>query len=168
MSMRFIAALILALFCGGLAIANDNEWSRFRGTNGTGVLDVRNLNVFPSGEVLIEFDITLSSTLPKGTVVTNQSAVRLADNSFFASSDVPNVHGTARPDLPGDEDPPRVAHLRPGQPDSGSGVHRLRHVGQALHEIPPELVRSHLAGTPLEQRMRGVDDVEEGQRDSVT
>ena len=78
------------------------------GTNGTGVLDIRNLNVFPSGEVLIEFDITLSSTLSNGTVVTNQSAVRLGDGSFFASSDDPNVNGTANPGVSGDEDPTRV------------------------------------------------------------
>ena len=43
MSARFIPALILALLCGGRAIANDNEWSRFRGPNGTGVSDATNL-----------------------------------------------------------------------------------------------------------------------------
>jgi uncharacterized repeat protein (TIGR01451 family) len=78
------------------------------GTNGTGVLDIRNLNVLPSGEVLIQFDITLSSTLSNGTVVTNQSTVRLGDGSFFASSDDPNVNGTASPNVSGDEDPTRV------------------------------------------------------------
>ena len=78
------------------------------GTNGTGVIDIRNLNVLPSGEVLIEFEITLSSTLSNGTVVANQSAVRLSDDSFFASSDDPNVNGTANPSVPGDEDPTRV------------------------------------------------------------
>jgi large repetitive protein len=78
------------------------------GTNGTGVLDVRNLNVLPSGEVAIEFDITLASTLSNGTVVANQSAVRLSDNTFFASSDDPNVNGTASPDVAGDEDSTRV------------------------------------------------------------
>jgi outer membrane protein assembly factor BamB len=45
MSGRFITALILALFCVGQAIANDNEWSRFRGPNGTGVSDATNLPV---------------------------------------------------------------------------------------------------------------------------
>jgi uncharacterized repeat protein (TIGR01451 family) len=78
------------------------------GTNGTGVLDIANLNVLPSGEVLIEFEITLSPTLSNGTIVANQSAVRLSDNSFFASSDDPNVNGTASPDVAGDEDPTRL------------------------------------------------------------
>jgi uncharacterized repeat protein (TIGR01451 family) len=78
------------------------------GTNGTGVVDIRGLNVLPSGDVSIEFDITLASALANGTVVSNQSAVRLGDGSFFASSDDPTVNGTANPDVPGDEDPTRV------------------------------------------------------------
>jgi outer membrane protein assembly factor BamB len=48
MSARFISALILtfgALLCGENAIASGNEWSRFRGPNGTGVSDATNLPV---------------------------------------------------------------------------------------------------------------------------
>jgi uncharacterized repeat protein (TIGR01451 family) len=78
------------------------------GTNGSGVIDIRNLNVLPSGDVLIEFDITLSSSLSNGTVVANQSTVQLGNGSFFALSDDPNVNGTASPDVAGDEDPTRV------------------------------------------------------------
>ncbi|NIR38514.1 MAG: hypothetical protein GWN79_15240, partial [Actinobacteria bacterium] len=59
------------------------------------------------GEVVIEFDITLDSSLTNGTVVTNQSTLRLDDGSDFALSDDPNVNGTADPDVPGDEDPTR-------------------------------------------------------------
>ncbi len=42
MSARFITALIFALLCVGQAIANDNEWPRFRGPNGTGVSGATN------------------------------------------------------------------------------------------------------------------------------
>ena len=97
--------LALVTYPAGADISNTSGTG---GTNGTGVLDVRNLNVLPSGQVLIEFDITLSPTLSNGTVVANQSAVRLSDNSFFASSDDPNVNGTASPDVAGDEDPTRL------------------------------------------------------------
>ena len=78
------------------------------GTNGTGVIDIRNLNVPVNGEVVIQFDITLISTIANGTVVTNQSTVRLSNGTVFASSDDPNVNGTANPSIPGDEDPTRV------------------------------------------------------------
>jgi uncharacterized repeat protein (TIGR01451 family) len=78
------------------------------GSKGTGIIDVGNLNVSSGGEILIEFDITLSSTLTNATIVTNQSAVRLADDTVFALSDDPDVNGTANPDVPGDEDPTRV------------------------------------------------------------
>ena len=64
---------------------------------GTGVIDIRNLNLPVNGEVLIQFDITLASTLTNGTVVTNQSTLRLANGTVFASSDDPNVNGTADP-----------------------------------------------------------------------
>jgi len=78
------------------------------GTNGTGVIDIRNLNVPVNGEVVIQFDITLVSTIANGTIVTNQSTVRLSNGTVFASSDDPNVNGTANPSIPGDEDPTRV------------------------------------------------------------
>ena len=99
------ATLALVTYPAGADVANTSSTG---GTNGTGVIDIRNLNVLPSGEVLIEFDITLSATLANGTVVANQSAVRLSDNSFFASSDDPTVNGTASPTVSGDEDPTRL------------------------------------------------------------
>ena len=47
--------------------------------------------------------------MPIGTVVTNQSALRLANNTPRARlSDDPNVNGPADPDVAGDEDPTRV------------------------------------------------------------
>jgi hypothetical protein len=60
------------------------------------------------GEILIEFDVTLLASLDNGTVVTNQSALRLSDGSTFTLSDDPNVNGTADPEVLGDEDPTRV------------------------------------------------------------
>jgi uncharacterized repeat protein (TIGR01451 family) len=78
------------------------------GAAGTGVIDIRDLNLPVDGEVLIQFDITLSSTLTNGTVVTNQSTLRLEDGTTFALSDDPIVNGTADPEVSGDEDPTRV------------------------------------------------------------
>ncbi len=78
------------------------------GAKGTGVLDIRNLNLLANGEILIQFDIKLAKTLPNRTVVTNQAALRLANGTVFALSDDPNVNGTANPDVSGDEDPTRV------------------------------------------------------------
>jgi uncharacterized repeat protein (TIGR01451 family) len=78
------------------------------GTKGTGVIDVRNLNVATGGDVVIQFDITLASILANGTVLTNQSTLRLSNGTVFALSDDPNVNGTANPDVAGDEDPTRV------------------------------------------------------------
>jgi uncharacterized repeat protein (TIGR01451 family) len=97
--------LALVTYPAGADISGTNGSG---GTNGTGLLDIRNLNVLPSGQILIEFDITVASTVPNGTIVANQSTARLSDNSFFASSDDPNVNGIASPSIPGDEDPTRV------------------------------------------------------------
>src|SRR5262249_22569573 len=78
------------------------------GTRGTGVIDIRGLNAAVNTDVVIQFDITLASTLTSGTVVTNQSTLRLSDGTVFALSDDPNVNGQAKSDVPGDEDPTRV------------------------------------------------------------
>ena len=78
------------------------------GAKGTGIVSVGSLNLSSGGEILIQFDITLSSTLTNATIVTNQSTVRLANDTVFALSDDPAVNGTANPDVPGDEDPTRV------------------------------------------------------------
>ena len=78
------------------------------GAAGTGVLDIRNLNLPVSGEILITFDITLRSALANGTVITNQSTLRLSNGTVLVLSDDPTVNGTADPDVVGDEDPTRV------------------------------------------------------------
>jgi uncharacterized repeat protein (TIGR01451 family) len=79
------------------------------GAKGTGVIDIRNLNLpAGGGEILIQFDITLKSGIANGTVVSNQSTLRLANGTTFALSDDPNVNGAADPNVSGDEDPTRV------------------------------------------------------------
>ncbi len=78
------------------------------GAAGTGVLDIRNLSLPADAELLVVFDITLDGSLANGTVVANQSAVRLSDGTPFALSDDPNVNGAADPTVAGDEDPTRV------------------------------------------------------------
>jgi uncharacterized repeat protein (TIGR01451 family) len=88
--------------------ANINNTSATGGTNGTGVIDIRNLSLPVNGELQIQFDITLASSLNNGTVVTNQSTLRLANNTTLAVSDDPNVNGIANPLVQGDEDPTRV------------------------------------------------------------
>ena len=88
--------------------ANISGTSATGGSKGTGVLDIRNLNLPTNGEALIQFDIRLATTLANRTVVTNQASLRLADNTVFALSDDPNINGTASPSVSGDEDPTRV------------------------------------------------------------
>ena len=97
--------LNLVAWPAGADISNTSSTG---GANGTGVIDIRNLNVPTAGQIEIQFDVTLAATLPAGTVVTNQSALRLADNTPRAISDDPNVNGPANPDVAGDEDPTRV------------------------------------------------------------
>ncbi|HEX5082425.1 MAG TPA: PQQ-binding-like beta-propeller repeat protein [Blastocatellia bacterium] len=66
MSARFTLALILtlsgALLCAGQATATDNEWSRFRGPNGTGVSGATNLPV----EFGPETGVVWKTSLPPG------------------------------------------------------------------------------------------------------
>jgi large repetitive protein len=78
------------------------------GSKGTGVLDIRNLNLPANSEAVVQFDIKLATTLTNATVVSNQATIRLSNGTVFAQSDDPNVNGTANPDVSGDEDPTRV------------------------------------------------------------
>jgi uncharacterized repeat protein (TIGR01451 family) len=88
--------------------ADVSNTSATGGADGTGVLDVRNLNAPADGAFVIQFDVTLASSLVNGTVVSNQSALRLSTGTVFALSDDPRVNGAADPDVPGDEDPTRL------------------------------------------------------------
>jgi len=76
------------------------------GTNGAGILDIRNLSLPAASEVTIQFDITLAVALLDGAVVTNQAD--LLGGTKLADSDDPFVNGQADPGIDGDEDPTRV------------------------------------------------------------
>ncbi len=77
------------------------------GTNGAGLLDIRDLSVPADSELLIEFDIELAAVIENGTDVLNQSQLTTGAGEVIASDD-PNVNGQASPDVDGDEDPTRV------------------------------------------------------------
>ena len=77
------------------------------GTNGAGLLDIRNMSVPANGEILVQFDITLQSNLTDGNVVLNQADL-LAGGVRIGVSDDPNINGPANPLVTGDEDPTRV------------------------------------------------------------
>jgi hypothetical protein len=78
------------------------------GTNGTGVVDIRGLDLPAFSEVTIEFDVTLQSAILDGTNVTNQSDLMSDVGAVLAVSDDPNVNGQADPSVNGDEDPTTV------------------------------------------------------------
>ena len=88
--------------------ANVTFTSSTGGTKGTGVIDIRSLNVPANSEILVQFDITLRPSIANGTVATNQSTARLPNGTVVALSDDPNVNGIADPNVAGDEDPTRV------------------------------------------------------------
>ncbi|MDH3520847.1 MAG: hypothetical protein OEM49_10360, partial [Myxococcales bacterium] len=77
------------------------------GTNGAGILDIRNVDVPAFSAAQVQFDITLASGLADGTLVTNQADLLLGTVKL-ADSDDPNVNGQADPDVLGDEDPTQV------------------------------------------------------------
>jgi len=88
--------------------ANSTFTSATGGANGTGIVDIRNLNLPINGQAVVQFDITLLPVLPNGKVVSDQAVARLPNNTIVAVSDDPNVNGTADPLVAGDEDPTRV------------------------------------------------------------
>ncbi len=77
------------------------------GTNGAGLLDIRNLSLPAFSQVAISFDIVVDSAVPEGTVATNQADL-IGSTGKLADSDDPGVNGQADPTLLGDEDPTRV------------------------------------------------------------
>ena len=96
-------SLVASTVPAGADTSNTNPGS---GTNGAGILDIRNLSLPADSELQIQFDITLQSILADGTVVTNQAD--LIDTVKIADSDDPNINGTANPDVAGDEDPTQI------------------------------------------------------------
>jgi uncharacterized repeat protein (TIGR01451 family) len=76
------------------------------GTNGAGLLDIRNIDIGMNSEVLISFEVDLYPVLPNGLYATNQS--QMTAGAVTGLSDDPGVNGQASPDVAGDEDPTRV------------------------------------------------------------
>jgi len=76
------------------------------GTNGAGIIDIRNIDVPAFSDVSVQFDIVLDATLADGTVVTNQADLLAA--AKLADSDDPYVNGQSDPSVIGDEDPTRL------------------------------------------------------------
>jgi large repetitive protein len=97
--------LTLVTVPAGADASNTNSTG---GTKGTGVLDIRNLGLPASGQVIVQFDIRLKPALANGMVVTDQSILRRGNGTTLALSDDPNVNGQADPNVAGDEDPTRV------------------------------------------------------------
>ena len=78
------------------------------GPAGTGLLDVRDLNIGGLGEsVLLEFEVVLAPVLADGTYVINQSDLSYAGFPVAVSDD-PNINGAADPNVADDEDPTEV------------------------------------------------------------
>ncbi len=88
--------------------ADVSNTSATGGADGTGVIDVRNLNLPGLNDsAIIEFEILLAPVIANGTAVTNQAQLLVGGNAF-ADSDDPNVNGAADPYVAGDEDPTQV------------------------------------------------------------
>ena len=74
------------------------------GAAGTGLLDVLDISVAAGASVLVEFDVTLITGIPGGTLATDQADL-LINGAPFGLSDDPAVDGAADPFFAGDEDP---------------------------------------------------------------
>ena len=98
-SLALVAATVTA---GAVTTGTD----AFGGSNGDGIVDIRNLDLPAASEVTIQYEVTLASNLIDGTVVTNQAG--LYGPAWLADSDDPFVNGQADPTVQGDEDPTRV------------------------------------------------------------
>ena len=78
---------------------------------GTGLIDIRNIDVAAGSEVRVEFNVTLRSTLAHGHLVINQAQLLSSSGSFLADSDDPTVNGQADPDPAVDDEDPTVVRI---------------------------------------------------------
>jgi uncharacterized repeat protein (TIGR01451 family)/fimbrial isopeptide formation D2 family protein len=95
----------LAIVPGSLPPGAVDNSDANSGTNGAGLIDIRNISVPASSEVSIQFDVTLAPSLPDGTVVTNQADLLDPAGTKLVDSDDPTVNGQSSPSVFGDEDP---------------------------------------------------------------
>jgi len=88
--------------------ADVNNTNATGGAAGTGLLDIRNLNLAGLGDsLLVEFEVVLAPVIANGSYVTNQSNIQFAGLSVGLSDD-PYLNGGADPNIAGDEDPTTV------------------------------------------------------------
>jgi uncharacterized repeat protein (TIGR01451 family)/fimbrial isopeptide formation D2 family protein len=88
--------------------ADVSNTSATGGAAGTGLLDVRNLDLGGLGEtVLLEFEAQLAPVIANASYVTNQSELMFAGLPV-ALSDDPYLNGVADPNIVDDEDPTQV------------------------------------------------------------
>jgi large repetitive protein len=81
------------------------------GAKGTGIVDIRNLNIgvagSPTDTIAVEFDVQLAPVIAGGSAVLNQARLVMADIEIQRSDD-PNINGADDPQVNGDEDPTRT------------------------------------------------------------
>ena len=82
------------------------------GAQGTGLIDIGNLNLAAGQQLAIQFDIRVALTTTSGAVVANQAQLIVANTPVMISDD-PNVNGQADPFVVGDENPTRVTVALP-------------------------------------------------------
>jgi uncharacterized repeat protein (TIGR01451 family)/fimbrial isopeptide formation D2 family protein len=91
--------------------ATTSNTSPTGGSKGTGLVDIRNLNITAAGgasdTITIEFDARLVPVITNGTVVLDQAQLTVS-SILFGDSDDPNVNGADNPAIQGDEDPTRT------------------------------------------------------------
>ncbi len=91
--------------------ASASNTSPTGGSKGTGLVDIRNLNITAAGgtsdTIVIEFDARLVPVITNGTVVLDQAQLTVS-GILFSDSDDPNVNGADNPAIQGDEDPTRT------------------------------------------------------------
>ena len=91
----------------GLPAGAVNNTNASGGSRGTGVLDIRNLNVPAGSQIVLQFDVTVAASATAGTIISNQAQLTQNGAPLMLSDD-PTVNGQADPNVGGDEDVTRV------------------------------------------------------------
>jgi len=116
--------------------ATTSNTSPTGGSKGTGLVDIRNLNITAAGgasdTITIEFDARLVPVITNGTVVLDQAQMTVS-GIFFGNSDDPNVNGADNPAIQGDEDPTRTVI-------SSAPAFRIQKTAQVLSGNPSVLM----------------------------
>jgi large repetitive protein len=102
------------------------------GTNGAGLLDIRNLGVLPGGVVEIVFDATLTTAVPEDAVVSNQAQL-IHNGIAIAISNDPTVSGATNAAQSGEADPTRVTiHYPLPAPPLKETLHTAATIGEEV------------------------------------